>query len=150
MFGNISYISGLDYYILRSLVGDVKIKSLASGDNATVLLFLPPLDDKGSSLMVTSLPDKDKIKCKIGVRNDGYSRYLIELAVYFFRLQGVLCNTLNTQMRRMYLHGQTNTFPIPKPLFNILATLKSPMLFSYVAQCSQQRAYVSCSYASRT
>lgn len=39
MFGNISYISGLDYYILRSLVGDVKIKSLASGDNATVLLF---------------------------------------------------------------------------------------------------------------
>ena len=62
MFGNISYISGLDYYILRSLVGDVKIKSLASGDNATVLLFLPPLDENGSSLMVTSLSDNDGIK----------------------------------------------------------------------------------------
>lgn len=58
MFGNVSYISGLDYNILRTLFGDIKIKSFPSGDRATVVTFLPPLDEKGSAL----LSGKDEIK----------------------------------------------------------------------------------------
>lgn len=48
MFNNISYINGLDYKILRSLTGDIKLTP-AVGDNPSYVNYLGPLDDDGKS-----------------------------------------------------------------------------------------------------
>lgn len=62
MFNNISYINGLDYNILRALTGDIKIVSTASGDNPTVISFLPPLEPDGRANMTTISKNRDDIK----------------------------------------------------------------------------------------
>ncbi|MCT7910348.1 conjugal transfer protein TraH [Arcobacter lacus] len=41
---DVSYISGLDNNILRTITGDIVIGSMASGDNPTILNFIPSLN----------------------------------------------------------------------------------------------------------
>ena len=41
---DVSYISGLDNNILRSITGDIIIGSMANGDNPTILNFIPSLN----------------------------------------------------------------------------------------------------------
>jgi len=53
MFKDISYINGLDYKILRSLTGDIKIAQIGQGDKPTTIKYLPPLNgsDYGFTLI---------------------------------------------------------------------------------------------------
>jgi|GEM_PF-2504139 len=46
MFKDISYINGLDYKILRSLTGDIKIEQIGQGDNPTTIKELKPLSSR--------------------------------------------------------------------------------------------------------